>query len=49
MRLNNIIEGIGNTPHIRLNRLFGAGSEVWMKLERNNIRVVVSKTALPYQ
>lgn len=36
MRLNNIIEGIGNTPHIRLNRLYGAGSEVWMKLERNN-------------
>lgn len=36
MRLNNIIEGIGNTPHIRLNRLYGAGREVWMKLERNN-------------
>jgi cysteine synthase A len=36
MRLNNIIEAIGNTPHIRLNRLYGAGSEVWMKLERNN-------------
>ncbi len=36
MRLNNIIESIGNTPHIRLNRLYGAGSEVWMKLERNN-------------
>lgn len=36
MRLNNIIEGIGNTPHIRLNRLYGTGSEVWMKLEQNN-------------
>ena len=35
MRAQNILETIGNTPHVRLNRLF-AGAEVWMKLERAN-------------
>ncbi|HRW09965.1 MAG TPA: cysteine synthase A [Caldilineaceae bacterium] len=35
MRVNNILETIGNTPHVRLNRLY-PGSEVWMKLERAN-------------
>ena len=36
MRANNILETIGNTPHVRLNRLYGSGIEVWMKLERAN-------------
>jgi cysteine synthase A len=39
MRVNNILETIGNTPHVRLNRLFAQiapGTEVWMKLERAN-------------
>ena len=37
MRINSILEAIGNTPHVRLNRLFkGYGGEVWMKLERQN-------------
>ncbi|HET7316810.1 MAG TPA: cysteine synthase A, partial [Sphingomicrobium sp.] len=27
---------IGNTPHIRINRLFGDRAEVWMKSERRN-------------
>ena len=36
MRANNILETIGNTPHVRLNRLYGQGIEVWMKLERAN-------------
>jgi len=36
MRANNILETIGNTPHVRLNRLFGDNQEVWMKLERAN-------------
>ena len=36
MRINNILESIGNTPHIRINRLFGDHANVWMKLERNN-------------
>ena len=36
MKAQNILETIGNTPHVRLNRLFGKGAEVWMKLERAN-------------
>jgi len=36
MRINNILEDIGNTPHIRMNKLFGDKANVWMKLERNN-------------
>lgn len=36
MRVNNILETIGNTPHVRINRLFDARVEVWMKLERAN-------------
>ncbi len=36
MRYNNILETIGNTPHIKINRLFGSNHQVWMKTERNN-------------
>lgn len=36
MRVNNILETIGNTPHVRLSRLYGNGHEVWLKLERAN-------------
>ncbi|TAL13882.1 MAG: cysteine synthase A [Aquabacterium sp.] len=36
MRAQNILETIGNTPHIRINRLFGAGADVWIKSERAN-------------
>lgn len=36
MKATSILETIGNTPHVRLNRLFPADYEVWMKLERNN-------------
>ena len=36
MKVNNILQTIGNTPHVRLNRLFGAGAEVWIKSERSN-------------
>jgi cysteine synthase A len=35
MKLNNILEGIGNTPVVRLNKLF-PNNEVWMKLEKAN-------------
>src|SRR6476620_8473712 len=31
----NILETIGNTPHIRVNRLFGGGTNVWIKSERS--------------
>jgi len=36
MKANNILDTIGNTPHIRINNLFGKKHEVWIKLERNN-------------
>jgi cysteine synthase len=32
----NVLATIGNTPHIRLNRLFGDGHNVWIKSERTN-------------
>lgn len=35
MKLNNILEGVGNTPVLRLNKVFN-GANVWMKLERAN-------------
>lgn len=36
MKANNILETIGNTPHLRINRLYGCDCEVWIKLERTN-------------
>ncbi|MFL6579459.1 MAG: cysteine synthase A [Burkholderiales bacterium] len=36
MKVDNILATIGNTPHIRMNRLFGAGQNVWIKSERAN-------------
>ncbi len=37
MKANTILETIGNTPHVRLNRLFANRNvEVWMKQERTN-------------
>jgi cysteine synthase A len=39
MKAANVLATIGNTPHIRINRLFGAqanGGEVWIKSERSN-------------
>lgn len=35
MKANTILETIGNTPHIRVQRLFG-DAEVWIKSERSN-------------
>ena len=36
MKAANVLETIGNTPHIRINRLFGGKAEVWIKSERSN-------------
>lgn len=36
MKANNILETIGNTPHVRINHLFRSDIEVWMKVERFN-------------
>ncbi|QKS00671.1 cysteine synthase A [Sphingomonas sp. CL5.1] len=35
MKANTVLETIGNTPHIRVQRLF-PGAEVWIKSERSN-------------
>jgi cysteine synthase A len=36
MKANSILETIGNTPHVRINRLFNTDYTVWVKLERAN-------------
>ena len=36
MKYNNILDTIGNTPHVRINKLFRNDIEVWMKVERFN-------------
>jgi len=37
MKAQNILQTIGNTPHVRLQRLFaGATQQVWIKSERSN-------------
>jgi cysteine synthase A len=36
MKVNSILETIGNTPHVKINRLFDPGYSVWVKLERAN-------------
>lgn len=36
MKANNILETIGNTPHVRIHHLFPADVEVWTKLEKAN-------------
>ena len=38
MKANSILDTIGNTPHVRLSRMYAdvqpSGAEVWIKLER---------------
>jgi len=36
MKANSILDTIGRTPHIRINRLFGTSHQVWVKSERSN-------------
>lgn len=36
MKLNTVLEAIGNTPTVRINKLFDRNLEVWIKLERQN-------------
>lgn len=36
MKANSILQTIGNTPHVRINKLFGNDHEVWIKLEKTN-------------
>jgi cysteine synthase A len=36
MKANTVLDVIGNTPHVRVQRLFGTKHEVWIKLEKQN-------------
>ena len=36
MKVNSILETIGNTPHVKINWLFDHDFSVWVKLERSN-------------
>ena len=36
MKAKNILETIGNTPHVKVNRLFPSDYEVWVKVEKTN-------------
>ncbi|HVM38402.1 MAG TPA: cysteine synthase A [Sphingomicrobium sp.] len=36
MKAASILDTIGNSAHVRVNRLFGDGAEVWIKSERAN-------------
>ena len=36
MKVDSILQTIGKTPHVRINRLFGPGAQVWIKSERSN-------------
>ena len=36
MKADTILHTIGNTPHVRIQRLFGAEAQVWIKSERSN-------------
>lgn len=36
MKANNVLELIGNTPVVKLSKLFGSNKNVWIKVEKNN-------------
>ena len=36
MKANTILDTIGGTPHVRINRIFGPDAQVWIKNERAN-------------
>lgn len=36
MNVNNILQTIGNTPHVKINKIFPKNINVWLKLENNN-------------
>ncbi|MVO09069.1 cysteine synthase A [Flavobacterium sp. TP390] len=36
MKVENILKTIGNTPVIRINRMYGSNKNVWIKLEKAN-------------
>jgi cysteine synthase len=36
MKIHSVLESIGNTPHLKINKLFPKDYDVWIKLERFN-------------
>lgn len=36
MKFQNVLETIGNTPVVRINKLFNSDHEIWIKLEKSN-------------
>jgi cysteine synthase A len=36
MKAQSVLQAIGNTPHVKINRLYPSKHSVWMKLERAN-------------
>jgi cysteine synthase len=36
MKANSILDTIGNTPHVKINRLFSSEYSVWVKVEKTN-------------
>jgi cysteine synthase A len=36
MKCNNVLELIGNTPHVKINEIYPKNFEVWIKLEKSN-------------
>lgn len=36
MKIQNILENIGQTPVVKVNKVLGQGANAWIKLERNN-------------
>ncbi|ASW73493.1 cysteine synthase [Chryseobacterium piperi] len=36
MKFQNALETIGNTPVVKINKLFSSGHEIWIKLEKSN-------------
>lgn len=36
MKADSILDTIGNTPHVKINKIFSAAHAVWIKLERAN-------------
>lgn len=36
MKAENILQTIGNTPVVKINRMYGSGKNIWIKLEKAN-------------
>jgi cysteine synthase A len=36
MKVHSVLDTIGHTPHVRIQRLFGTAANVWIKSERSN-------------